>query len=319
MNLYSDLKLRFEQPLWALNPELALFDSIIEKNPEIITYIAIDVKKGLKSGNLGRKDSPTVEQVLRACVFKEVKGLDYRELEVAMYENLTFKLFMKLDGRVPFSYSTLQKYISKISEKNIRKIIIFVNNQAIALGTESLEKVRPDTTVIKTNVHYPTNNSLVCDCIKTSTRLLKQYKEEVKKQKKDDKNSKNEKRRAEAKKLNYQINNAKGKENQKNLFDQYLRLFNELIVETVLLLSTDNQNSKILRKLEDLLPIMQKVYTNAYQFQILGKKVNNSDKIFSIYQQHTDILVKGQRVSEFGHKVMITRGTSNLILYCRML
>ncbi len=40
----------------------------------------------------------------------------------------------------------------------------------------------------------------------------------------------------------------------------------------------------------------------------------NADKIFSVFQTHTDILIKGQREVEFGHKTLITRGSSNMIL-----
>ena len=314
MQLYNELKIRFEQPLWALNPELALFDTIIEYNPDLVKLIEGDVKVDLKLNNLGRKDTPTVEQILRAGIFKEIKKLDYRELELAMYENLTFKLFMKLDDRVPFSYSTLQKYISKISEENLRKIIIFVNSMAITEGKESVEKVSPDTTVVATNVHYPTNNSLVWDCIKTATRLLKQYKAEQTQKKIDEDQKRREKRLQDAKKLNYIINNEKTAKKQKTLFDSYLKIFGEVINEVALLIITENKKDKNLRKLSDLLPLMRKVKENAYRFQILGEKVENSDKIFSIYEKHTDIIVKGQRDYEFGHKVMITRGTSNFIL-----
>jgi IS5 family transposase len=311
MKLHNELKIRFEQPLWALNPELALFDTILEKNPEIIRIIEKDVLKGLKSNNLGRKDTPTVEQVLRAGIFKEIKQLDYRELELAMYENLTFKLFMKLDGRLPFSYTTLQKYISKIKEENIREIFKFVNKQAITENIETLETVSPDTTVVETNVHYPTNNSLVWDCIRTAKRLL----DECKKDEKDENKKQRNEKVGKAKKFNYDINNERNKEKQKTLFDPYLQIFNEIISETAtLLLEVKQFKNKTLQELAKLLPVMQKVYKNAYRFQMLDEKVENSEKIFSIFEQHTDIIVKGQREYEFGHKVLITRGKSNMIL-----
>lgn len=310
MKLHNDLKIRFEQPLWALNPELALFDTILEKNPEIIRIVEKDVLKGLKSNNLGRKDTPTIEQVLRAGIFKEVKQLDYRELELAMYENLTFKLFMKLDGRLPFSYTTLQKYISKIKEESIREIFKFVNTQAISENIETLDTVSPDTTVVETNVHYPTNNSLVWDCIKTAKRLLDEYR---KNKKDDDKNQRDQKVET-AKKINYNINNERNKDKQKTLFDTYLQIFSEIITEVTTLLLEDKQfKNKTLQELERLLPVMEKVYKNAHRFQILDEKIENSEKIFSIFEQHTDIIVKGQRDYEFGHKVLITRGKSNMI------
>jgi len=59
---------------------------------------------------------------------------------------------------------------------------------------------------------------------------------------------------------------------------------------------------------------MIKVYRNAYTLQIKGEKIENSDKVFWVFVTHTDILVKGQREVEFGHKVLISRGSGCMIL-----
>ena len=61
---------------------------------------------------------------------------------------------------------------------------------------------------------------------------------------------------------------------------------------------------------------MSIVYKNAYKFQIEGQQVETSEKIFSIYEDHADIIVKGLRDIIFGHKVNLSTGRSNLILYC---
>ncbi len=53
--------------------------------------------------------------------------------------------------------------------------------------------------------------------------------------------------------------------------------------------------------------------------EIKGKTVPNDNKIFSIYELHTDIIVKGSREVQFGHKINLTSGKSNLILSCEVL
>jgi len=315
MKLYNDLKLRFEEPLWALNPELALFDVVLCQNPAFLKHFEAEVTKGLKNSNFGRKDSPTVEQIVRAAIYKEIKQLDYRELEIAMYDSNTFNLFLQLDGRKPFSFTCLQTYISKISKESITKLIVEINKLAYQENIETGESTSTDTTVVQTNVHYPTNNSLIWDCIKTATALLKKHRKQQKKQKDEDKNNhiqKLEQQKANAKKLNYQINNTQ-KEEQKSLFDPYLAILQKLIDDVKIEIAYSQKNSW-LSKLESYIEVFEKVYTNAYRYQILGEKVENSKNIFSIYQTHTDIIVKGQREVEFGHKVLITRGKSNLIL-----
>ena len=49
--------------------------------------------------------------------------------------------------------------------------MVKLNKIAIGEGLEYLKSFRQDTTVIETNIHYPTNNSPVWDCIKECGRL----------------------------------------------------------------------------------------------------------------------------------------------------
>ena len=55
-----------------------------------------------------------------------------------------------------------------------------------------------------------------------------------------------------------------------------------------------------------------------YWQQIKGESVPNDQKLFSIYEGHTDIIVKGGREVLFGHKVNLTTGKSNLIIDCHI-
>jgi IS5 family transposase len=71
--------------------------------------------------------------------------------------------------------------------------------------------------------------------------------------------------------------------------------------------------------LEEHLSVMRQVYDMVYIKEIKGEKVPNEAKIYSIYEQHTDIIVKGARDVKFGHKVDLSSGKSNLILHCQVL
>jgi len=75
----------------------------------------------------------------------------------------------------------------------------------------------------------------------------------------------------------------------------------------------------IMKEIRELLPKTEKVYDISWRHEILGKGVPNKEKIFSIYEDHTDIIVKGKREVEFGHKVNLATGRSNLILDCTIL
>lgn len=68
-----------------------------------------------------------------------------------------------------------------------------------------------------------------------------------------------------------------------------------------------------------LLPLMEQVYSMTFRKEIKGEAVPNDQKLFSIYEQHTDIIVKGSRKIKFGHKINVGTGKSNLILVCDIL
>jgi IS5 family transposase len=72
-------------------------------------------------------------------------------------------------------------------------------------------------------------------------------------------------------------------------------------------------------ELEKLLPVMQKVYSMTERRELKGEVVPNDEKIFSIYEQHTDLIVKGSREVQFGHKINLVTGKSNLVLSCDIL
>ncbi len=99
-----------------------------------------------------------------------------------------------------------------------------------------------------------------------------------------------------------------------NLFDPYLNILKTLIFESWHAVRNDSLKSKVRTELKIFIALMIKVYHNAEKLQLQGKQVSNAEKVFSVFETHTDILVKGQREVEFGHKVLITRGSSNMIL-----
>jgi transposase, IS5 family len=270
-----------------------------------------------KSSTVGRQDSPTVEQVVRAALYKEMKKLDYRELEYAQEDSRICGVFIKLEGRSPFSFEVFQKYISRIRSESLRTLMVEINR--IMMGEEGIEdgrSLRADSTVVETDIHYPTNNSLIWDCLKTSHRLLKKLEETGKIKK-----VRNYQR--QGKKNEFKINNTKKKEKREEIFKKQLKLFRMSInqvkkVVGEIIVGADLGTLSILSELKGLLPKMEQVYDISYRHELLGESVPNSEKIFSIYEEHTDIIVKGSREVAFGHKVNLATGRSSLILDCEI-
>jgi transposase, IS5 family len=72
-------------------------------------------------------------------------------------------------------------------------------------------------------------------------------------------------------------------------------------------------------KLVTLYPLLIQVFDMAHKKEIMDEVVPNDKKLFSIYEAHTDIIIKGSRKIKFGHKVNVGTGKSNLILTCEIL
>jgi len=318
MKILNDLRLKLENPNWALDPELALIDTILNEKPSLYKIVAPDIMELNKNSKEGRQDSPTVEQVVRAAIYKELKNLDYRELEYAQEDSRICGAFIRLEGRSPFSFEVFHKYISKIRGESLRALMVEINR--IMIREERIEdgkSLRTDSTVVETDIHYPTDNSLIWDCIKTSHRLLKKLEEagEIRKVRNYQK---------QGKRNEFKINNTKKKEKRAELFKKQLKLFrcsiNQVskVVEGVMT-GMDLGVVSVVAELKGLLPKMEKVYDISYRHEVLGESVPNSEKIFSIYEEHTDIIVKGSREVDFGHKLNLTTGRSNLILDCEIM
>ncbi len=118
MKLFEPLMLKFEDGNWAGDPELGLMDTILEQNPKLIKILENDITQGNPGSTFGRQDTPSVEQIVRAAIYKEMKKLDYRSLEYAQEDSRICEKFVKINPLRPYSFQVWQKYISRISEEN---------------------------------------------------------------------------------------------------------------------------------------------------------------------------------------------------------
>ncbi len=316
MRLFEDFKLKYERPDWSRNLELGLIDTILEQHPHLINLLGEDITRGHKSSVFGRKDTPSVEQIVRAAIYKELKGLEYRELEYHQTDSRICATFIKIDDLRPYSFQVYHKYISQISPDNLQRLLVELNKIAINEGLEDIERLRQDSTIVETNIHYPTNNSILWDCIKEAHRLLGHLRKEINTLSYLDYTK-------QAKKTYYKINVIKGPDKRVELFRKQLVLFTKTINQVSNVIKKnpfcDIKAMVFIRQLEKHLEVMNLVYDMVYLKQIKGEKVPNESKIYSIYEQHTDIIVKGSREVKFGHKVDLCSGKSNLVLNCQVL
>jgi IS5 family transposase len=311
----------FDPPTWKHDPELFVMDQILEKKPQIIMLAAPCFPKARaeRQAPVGR-DGMTLEQVVRCAIYQRHKALTWRQLSEQIEDSKKGRHFTKMAYEQHFSHQALQENISKITPAVLEKIHVAICQYGVDLGIDDGKKVRTDSTAIETNIHHPTNASLLWDSIRVAGRLLQRTQELLK-------TVTFRRYQKVGKKLLFKIVNTKGAEKRRPLFKKMLKYqkadtrqvqtaIQSLSACTFTDATQEKQRQALLADLEALLPNIEKIADVAYRREILDEQVPVDDKLFSLFETHTDCIVKGQRDVIFGHKVNFTAGKSNLIFDC---
>jgi IS5 family transposase len=312
--------LDFDQPIWDNDPELFVIDQILEKNPQIIMLAApcFPNARDERQVPVGR-DGMTLEQVVRCAIYKQHKRLSWRELSGYTEDSNRGRRFTKMEYGKYYSHQALEENISKITPEVLEKIHLALCQYAVDLGIDNGKKIRTDSTAIESNIHHPTNASLGWDCIRVAGRLLKRAGILLQ--------TAFRSYQRIGKKLLFKIVNTRGEDKRRPLFKKmlkYQKIYIGEVQTAIAALSActfedktqEKERLALLEELNALLPKMERVWDVANRREILGEEVPVDEKLFSIFETHTDCIVKGQRDVVFGHKVNFTVGKSNLIFDC---
>jgi len=99
---------------------------------------------------------------------------------VVLVENSEFlQSFVRLGIKPMMDYSFLNKAFGVLREETWQAINQVLTQYAVEQGMISPEKLRMDTTVYETNIHYPTDSSLLWDSFRTLAGLLRQVQQEL--------------------------------------------------------------------------------------------------------------------------------------------
>ena len=153
-----------------IGKELEMMSQILDETPKVLNRVYQDLI-GMKKSDAGRMGM-TAEQVLRCGILKQHRNLTYEELAFHLEDSQSFRAFSRLEmGQYP-SGSTLQENIKALKEETWEQINRLVTGYARKEGLEKGRKVRLDSTGVESNIHYPTDATLLQDGIRVITRLL---------------------------------------------------------------------------------------------------------------------------------------------------
>jgi IS5 family transposase len=263
------------------------------------------------------RDGMTAEQVLRAIIVKQMNDFSYEELAFHLADSSSYRAFCRfgIDERPP-SKSTLQKNIKRVSaetwEEMNRRVVVF----AKTMGVEAGEKVRTDCTVVESNIHAPTDSLLLWDCMRVLVRLMSEAAQEYELQ------FINHTRRAKRRAMG--ILNAKSNEQRLPLYRDLIhvtettvrlaeRIATELDAKIANGSSAIDAMNNLTRELRHYIDLAHRVLSQTKRRVLGGEAVPAAEKVVSIFEPHTDIIVKDRRETLYGHKICLTGGASGLI------
>jgi len=300
--------------------ELEAVSRILDDNPELSQMVGRDIGQGAEPRDVFH--GMTGEQTLRALFVRQMNGFTYEELAFHLLDSRTYRTFCRigLTDSSP-SKSTLGENIKRVQAETLEKINRLLVAFAVEKGIDKGQKVRIDSTAVEANIHHPDDSSLLWDCIRVLTRLMYYARELVGSAVIFPDRTMRAKRRVKT------ILYAKTNERRRAPYRDLLKIAGEVtraacrIATQLREFQADSAMGGIKAEglaaaIDDVLASTDKVVDQTRRRVLQGEKVPASEKLVSIFEQHTDIIVKGSRDVTYGHKVFLTGGPSSLILDC---
>jgi len=293
--------------------QLKNLSDLLDEHPDILTLVRQDlVDESLQP--VGR-NGLSVENIFRSLLLKQQLGVSYERLAFHLSDSMSYRTFTRLPDELMPKKSCLQSTIRRIKPETLEKVHELLTGSWFEKGDISLEKIRVDSTVVKSDIAPPSDSALLNDSVRVLSRYLaKSLSLTGKKVRFTDK-------RKSSKSLAFQIFNAKNAVKEV-LYPELLKVVSVVLrqVERGLLQvraeGTDFiAMQKWLEDVEHYRDLTLKIVDQTERRVIAKENVLSSEKIVSLFEPHTDVIVKGFRDVQYGHKVNLSSESQGLITY----
>jgi IS5 family transposase len=294
-------------------------DASLEANPLILWLVHEDLES-LSQSKQGREAKFTTEILFRALLVHQIEGTPLRQTVIRIAESPTLQSFIRLGTRSVPDFTFLNRAFKAMRPETWKLINEELAQYAAKECDLDVSQIRADTTVIETNIHYPTDSSLLWDSYRVLSCLLRAVRTEAptlcphrfhdKKVKKD---------------LvyvhRYLRSGSKGR--RRELKRRFRRLHGSVCrlerIAAPLLSSLAASESPVLRglgaELKHYLPLVRKICRTAERAALKGETVPARDRIFSLFEEHTELIQRGKshKPVEFGHAVWLAQSRGKFI------
>ena len=296
--------------------ELKSMSVWLDQNMDLLDWVAADINPH-NVEDTGRKGL-SVESVLRCALLKQYRQMTYKDLVFCLMDSASCQTFARLSLEWFPKKSVLQGCISAISAATWERINQRLLHRAVQAKVEKGEMLRIDSTVICAPIHEPSDSTLLWDSVRVLVRLLQRAEQLASGVTKIEYRN----HRRVAKKRMRAIGYTRGQ-------DKKARLYRDLIEVTRKSLGYVEAASvrlAVVKPIQLLAYEQWQAQWNHYWVLILHvidqterrvfakEKVPAGEKIVSIFEEHSDIIVKGSRDVHYGHKLNLSTGRSGLVL-----
>ena len=287
-----------------------IISQLLQDNPQLVSSVHRDLAKMLSQSKSGRKSQYTSEQILRSLIIMFVEQDSFRQVVIRIENSEFLRHFVGLGIESMMDFSFLNKAFGILSEQAWQTMNQVLAQYAKEQEKISSERLRLDTTVYETNIHYPSDSSLLWDSFRTLARLLQQIQQELPQLAL--------KHRFHIKKVKklflFIIRNAasknKGKKRKvKSTYRKLIKRVNWIAGVARNALSVLQRAGYEAELLAHYIPIIEKIISQAEQRVFQDVKLAADEKIYSLFEEHTELIKRGKagKPIEFGHKVLIAQ------------
>src|SRR5271167_2392241 len=305
-----------------LEPPLQSISNFLDDHEEVIEAVRRDLERGLKNPATGR-DGLTPQQVLRSLILMRVKNWNYRELRERVSDGYTLRQFTDFYCQPVPKHDAFNRAFNRLTPKTLQAVNELVVQAAVDLGLEDGQKLRVDSTVVQTDIHHPTDSTLLWDVVRVITRLIGCLAEAVQQRFQGFRN-----RTRAARRRMQEIQRMTPTERHERQIEKYHQLIGitdevvnsarKVLQQTRKARGKDRAGLTIdaLRKeIAYYCELGDRVIDQGRRRVLQGEQVPNAEKIYSIFETHTDLIKRGKLLTpvEFGHKVFLAESAQGLI------
>jgi IS5 family transposase len=304
-------------------------DEVLSDQELLGTVYEALARRWPKSRTHGRKGTPA-EVVLRLLLLKHIRNWSYAILEREVRANLVYRQFTRVGAEKVPDAKTLGKLGlvlgPEVIEKIHQRVVAIAREKKIVRG----RRLRVDTTVVETDIHYPTDSSLLGDAVRVLTRTMKKIAHLA--------GAAGEKLCDRTRSVRYRVieiarasrsRSAQGQEKLKQIYHKLLAATGRVVAQAQRFADEVAAGVKRARSgpdqaalkanrqyLETMIPRVRQVIRQTRE-RILRGNTHLAGKIVSLFEPQTEIIRKGKaaKPTEFGKMIKIQEAEGQIIIH----